>query len=107
MKSESKLNWNNSASVIVRAINAFNPSPGCWFKFSESRIKIIKAKEIKITGKESLQGAPCESNDDHRIAMMAAIAGTKASGDTTIKNIECVSISFPNFFELLRGFEKK
>lgn len=50
-KSESKINWNEKASKIIAKINAFNPSPGCWFKFSESRIKIIKAKEIKITGK--------------------------------------------------------
>ena len=62
---------------------------------------------IRIVGKEGLLAANCDSHGDHRIAMMAAIAGTKASGDTTIKNIECVSISFPNFFELLRGFEKK
>ena len=50
-KSESKINWNEKASKIIAKINAFNPSPGCWFKFSGSRIKIIKAKEIKITGK--------------------------------------------------------
>ncbi len=62
---------------------------------------------IRIVGKEELLAANCDSHGYHRIAMMAAIAGTKASGDTTIKNIECVSISFPNFFELLRGFEKK
>jgi len=62
--------------------------------------------EIRITGKETLQGAPCESNDDHRIAMMIAIAGTKALGETVINNAECVSISFPNFFKLLKGFRK-
>ena len=43
-KSESKINWNEKASKIIAKINAFNPSPGCWFKFSGSRIKIIKAK---------------------------------------------------------------
>jgi len=50
-KSESKIDWNEKASKIIAKINSLNPSPGCWFKFSRSRIKIIKAKEIKITGK--------------------------------------------------------
>lgn len=62
---------------------------------------------MKIRGKEELKGALCESHGDHRIAMMIAIAGTKAIGRTIIKNSECVSISFPNFFESLKGFRKK
>jgi len=49
-KSESKIDWNEKASKIIAKINSLNPNPGCWFKFFGSRIKIIKAKEIKITG---------------------------------------------------------
>ena len=45
-KSESKINWNENAKGIVAKINALYPSPGCWFDFLGSRIKIIKAKEI-------------------------------------------------------------
>ena len=50
-KLESKIDWNEKASKIIAKINSLNPSPGCWFNFSGSRIKIIKAKEIKVIGK--------------------------------------------------------
>ncbi len=62
---------------------------------------------LKIIGKEDLEFASCYSHQDHRIAMMAAVAATKARGITTINDVDCVSISFPNFFKILGGFQKK
>jgi methionyl-tRNA formyltransferase len=50
-KKESKINWNDDASNIIAKINALNPSPGSWFNFSGSRIKIIKAQEVNVSGK--------------------------------------------------------
>ena len=50
-KEESKINWNDEAKIIVAKINALNPNPGCWFKYNETRIKIIKAVEVKKKGK--------------------------------------------------------
>ena len=50
-KKESKINWNEKANTIIAKINSLNPHPGCWFKIYGSRIKIIKAKEIKIHGR--------------------------------------------------------
>ncbi len=50
-KDESKINWNNNAKKIIAKINAFYPNPGCWFKLSGTRIKIIKAIEIEKIGK--------------------------------------------------------
>tara|TARA_B100001063_G_scaffold151400_1_gene141272 strand:- start:2408 stop:3328 length:921 start_codon:yes stop_codon:yes gene_type:complete len=49
-KNESRINWNESAKEIIAKINAFHPNPGCWFKLSDVRIKIIKAKEVKNSG---------------------------------------------------------
>ena len=49
-KNEARINWNESAKKIIAKINALHPNPGCWFKFSESRIKIIKAIEVEKTG---------------------------------------------------------
>jgi len=49
-KGESKIDWREKADRIIAKINSLNPSPGCWFKFSGSRIKIIKAKEVIVTG---------------------------------------------------------
>lgn len=54
-----------------------------------------------IKGKCSLKGAVCDSHNDHRIAMSMAVAGIMAEGSTTIKDSQCVDISFPTFFSLL------
>lgn len=56
---------------------------------------------IDIVGKTNLKGAHVMTYGDHRIAMSMVIAGLIAGGETVIDNCECVSISFPNFFELL------
>ena len=50
-KSESKINWNESAEKILAKIRAFFPNPGCWFEYRGARIKIIKAVEVERTGK--------------------------------------------------------
>ncbi len=55
-----------------------------------------------IRGKETLKGAKCSSWGDHRIAMALAVAGTRASGITEIEDAECVSVSFPGFFDVMR-----
>ncbi len=44
---------------------------------------------------------------DHRIAMAFAILGLVAEGKTIIKNAECVSKSFPEFFDVLGNLRKK
>ena len=42
-----------------------------------------------------------ESFKDHRIAMTMAAASLISQGEMTIKDADCVNISFPNFYELL------
>ena len=55
-----------------------------------------------IKGKENLKGARCSSWGDHRIAMALAVAGTRAKGTTVIEGGDCVSVSFPGFFDVMR-----
>jgi 3-phosphoshikimate 1-carboxyvinyltransferase len=43
---------------------------------------------------------------DHRIAMAFAVLGLAAEGKTIIKNAECVSKSFPEFFKVLNNLKK-
>jgi len=62
--------------------------------------------DIKIKGKESLNGGICKSHFDHRIAMMLAIAATRCTNQVKILDSDCVSISFPNFFEIFEQFRK-
>ncbi|HSE84186.1 MAG TPA: hypothetical protein VLB01_06535, partial [Thermodesulfobacteriota bacterium] len=38
----------------------------------------------------------------HRIAMALAVAGTRARGVTEIEGAECVSVSFPGFFDVMK-----
>jgi len=52
---------------------------------------------IIVGGK--LHGGEITSYDDHRIAMSAVIAGLCAEGETTIDNLSCASISYPNFIQ--------
>ena len=62
--------------------------------------------DISIDGVDSLIGGKVESHNDHRIAMMLAIASTRCSNEVEILNHECVRISFPNFFEIFEQFRK-
>jgi len=55
-----------------------------------------------VNGPTRLQGAVCESYNDHRIAMSIAVAALLAEGKTIIKNSECIDISFPGFEKTLQ-----
>ena len=55
-----------------------------------------------VNGPTRLQGAFCESYNDHRIAMSLAVAALLAEGKTVIRNSECIDISFPGFEKTLR-----
>lgn len=54
-----------------------------------------------VEGPTPLRGARCHSHGDHRIAMMLAVAGLIATGETIIEGAECVEVSFPGFFAVL------
>ncbi len=56
-----------------------------------------------ITGKPALAGGEAESFGDHRIAMSAAVAALRCTGPVTVKGAECVSKSYPSFFEELKA----
>jgi len=64
----------------------------------------IKEKEdgFIVNGPTGLQGAVCESYNDHRIAMSLAVAALLAEGKTIIKNSECIDISFPGFEKIIQ-----
>ena len=59
-----------------------------------------------IPGRQSLRGALIDSHGDHRIAMAFTIAGLVAVGPTMIENADCVSVSFPGFYDLLARLTK-
>jgi len=53
-----------------------------------------------------LNGNLLDSFEDHRIAMTLSIASLIADGETIIKDSNCVAISFPNFYEVLKNICK-
>ena len=54
-----------------------------------------------IEGGAPLHGAVSDSHLDHRIAMTFAVTALGAEGETTIKDADCVRISYPEFYKEL------
>jgi 3-phosphoshikimate 1-carboxyvinyltransferase len=61
-----------------------------------------KTDGLVIHGPCRLHGAEVESHGDHRIALMLAVAGLIADGETRIRNVDCVNTSFPGFLPMLQ-----
>ena len=49
-KLEAKIDWDQSAEIIVSKINALNPTPGAWFELNGSRYKIWKSEISMLSG---------------------------------------------------------
>lgn len=56
-----------------------------------------------INGKPALPGGTVDCANDHRIAMMAAIAATGCTGPVTLLGAECVKKSYPDFWEVYQS----
>ena len=63
-----------------------------------------KVKELEdglvIEGVGRLHGGEIDGHSDHRIPMSAAIASTCCEQPVIIRGAECVSKSYPDFFEV-------
>ena len=63
----------------------------------------VKGDDEAVTIKGSTpMGAVIDTYNDHRIAMSFAVLAQAAEGETTIMNPECVSKSYPGFWEDLK-----
>ena len=68
-------------------------------EFSKLGLKIeINGDLMTIYGKGNLNTGKIHSNNDHRIAMSAAISAILTEDGITISNAECVNKSYPNFW---------
>ena len=63
----------------------------------------VAGDDLLIQGVEALSGGAVEAHNDHRIAMMAAIAATRCTGPVEIYGAEAVDKSYPLFFEHYRA----
>ncbi len=88
---ELKVKESNRIEVMVRGLSAMGAD------VSETEDGMI------IHGGRPLHGAVIDSRLDHRIAMTFAILGSCAQGETEIIGAECVNISYPQFYQDLKG----
>lgn len=58
---------------------------------------------LEIEGVETLRGGEISGHNDHRIPMSLAIAATMCENPLVIRGAECVSKSFPDFFDVYRS----
>lgn len=66
-----------------------------------AKVEII-GDSLRITGVKELHGGECDAWNDHRIAMSLAVASTRCNSPVIIRGAECVSKSYPLFFEDFR-----
>ena len=64
-------------------------------------VDLSEPNVMKITGGKITGGVEVESYGDHRMAMTLAVAALLSDREITIKGAECVSKSYPDFFESL------
>ena len=61
---------------------------------------------MKVHGGK-IHAAEVDGHSDHRIAMSLAVSALRSDGEVTIKGAECVSKSYPHFFEDLESLRVK
>jgi 3-phosphoshikimate 1-carboxyvinyltransferase len=70
-------------------------------------IDVVEKKDgFVIDAPNILHSASIKSFGDHRIAMAFTIAGLNAGSYNKIDDMDCVNISFPEFFETLKSIIK-
>ncbi|MEZ4907745.1 MAG: 3-phosphoshikimate 1-carboxyvinyltransferase [Saprospiraceae bacterium] len=68
-------------------------------EFAKCGITIHKKDDYMIIEPGNIKSAETYSYGDHRIAMALATLGLNANGDISIKDFDCVSKSYPNYFD--------
>lgn len=53
---------------------------------------------LRVSGGATIRGASVDSALDHRVAMLGAVAGLLADGDTTVTGADAVAVSYPTFW---------
>ncbi|MEN6632453.1 MAG: 3-phosphoshikimate 1-carboxyvinyltransferase, partial [Candidatus Polarisedimenticolia bacterium] len=53
---------------------------------------------LVVEGPAALRGAAADAGGDHRLAMCAAVAASRAAGPSLLRGGEWVRISYPSFF---------
>ena len=90
----------NAARLRIKECDRLAAMEDCLNKIG-GKVKST-ADTLEIDGGGTLGGGEVGCFNDHRIAMSMAIAATRCENPLIIRGAECVSKSFPNFFEVYR-----
>lgn len=60
----------------------------------------VHEDSLEIEGVSALRGGEIHGHNDHRIPMSMAVAATRCTSPLIIHGAECVSKSFPNYFDI-------
>lgn len=72
-------------------------------EFGKMGVQIDLQDDLMIIhGGAGVKGAVVHSHHDHRIAMACAVAGLKATGNTTIEVADAINKSYPDFYEHIK-----
>jgi 3-phosphoshikimate 1-carboxyvinyltransferase len=98
---------NCEGESIIRGIDRLvnkesNRLATIYSEFKKLNCDIHIDKDSFIIKNSDINGGVVKSHHDHRIAMSLAIAALNANSAITIEDAECVSKSYPNFFEDLK-----
>ena len=52
-----------------------------------------------VTGGRSIPGGEVQSDGDHRLAMLGALAGMASEGGVTVHGFEASAVSYPGFVD--------
>ena len=91
----------NAARLRIKECDRLAAMEDCLNKIG-GKVKALP-DGLEIYGVGSLKGGEVECFNDHRIAMSMAIAATKCENPLILRGAECVSKSFPNFFEVYKS----
>ncbi len=69
--------------------------------------KVEELEDGLMVEQSELRGCKLPGHGDHRVVMALAVAGLGAKGQTEIDSAESVSVTVPNFVELLRSVGAK
>jgi 3-phosphoshikimate 1-carboxyvinyltransferase len=62
---------------------------------------------LRVPGRQKFRAARLDSFGDHRIAMAFAVAALAGDGESVVEGGEAASVSFPEFFGILRGLSRE
>lgn len=87
----------NVARLRIKECDRLEAISQCVNKIG-GRVEAFEDRLV-ITGVESFEGGEVESFNDHRIAMSMAVASTRCKNPLVVNGAQCVSKSYPNFWE--------